>query len=68
MLTERCPASSRNEVANTRLGPCLPARLNSYPIRPFHPHDDRIISLGLHHNIDTGIAYDVIIDAWCTSL
>src|ERR1700733_9201063 len=36
--------------------------------RPFHPHDDRIVSLGLHHTIDTGIAHDVIIDAWWTSL
>jgi hypothetical protein len=36
--------------------------------RPFHPHDDRIVSLGLHHTIATGIAYDVIIDAWWTSL
>ena len=36
--------------------------------RPFCPHDDRIVSLGLHHTIDTGIAGDVIIDAWWTSL
>jgi hypothetical protein len=36
--------------------------------RPFHPHYDRIVSLGLHHAIDTGIAHDVIIDAWWTSL
>jgi hypothetical protein len=36
--------------------------------RPFNPHDDRIVSLGLHHIIDTGIAHDVIIDAWWTSL
>jgi hypothetical protein len=36
--------------------------------RPFRPHDDRIVSLGLHHSIDTGIAHDVIIDAWWTSL
>jgi hypothetical protein len=38
------------------------------PTRPFHPHDDRVVSLGLHHTIDTGIAHDVIIDAWWTSL
>ena len=38
--------------------------LGEDPIRPFHPHDDRIVSLGLHHTIDTGIAHDVIIDAW----
>ena len=36
--------------------------------RPFHPHDDRIVSLALHHTIDTGIAHDVIIDAWWTRL
>jgi len=38
------------------------------PTRPFHPHDDRIVSLGLHHTIDTGIAHDVIINAWWTTL
>jgi hypothetical protein len=42
--------------------------LGEDPTRPFHPHDDRIVSLGLHHIIDTGIARDVIIDAWWTSL
>jgi hypothetical protein len=42
--------------------------LGEDPTRPFHPHDDRIVSLGLHHIIDTGIAHDVIIDAWWTSL
>jgi len=35
---------------------------------PCRRHDDRIVSLGLHHTIDTGIAHDVIIDAWWTSL
>ena len=42
--------------------------LGEDPTRPFHPQDDRIVSLGLHHIIDTGIAHDVIIDAWWTSL
>jgi hypothetical protein len=42
--------------------------LGEDPIQPFHPHDDRIVSLGLHHTIDTSIAHDVIIDAWWTSL
>jgi hypothetical protein len=37
--------------------------LGEDPTRPFHPHDDRIVSLALHHTIDTGIARDVIIDA-----
>jgi hypothetical protein len=42
--------------------------LGEDPTRPFHPHDDRIISLDLHHTIGTGIAHDVIIDAWWTRL
>jgi hypothetical protein len=42
--------------------------LGEDPTRPFHPHDDRIVSLGLHHTTGTGIADDVIIDAWWTSL
>jgi hypothetical protein len=46
------------------LGPVL----GEDPAQPFHPHDDRIVSLGLHHTIDTGIAHDVIIDAWWTRL
>jgi hypothetical protein len=40
--------------------------LGEDPTRPFHPHDDRIVRLGLHHTIGTGIAHDVIIDAWWT--
>ena len=40
--------------------------LGEDPTRPFHPHDDRVISLSLHHTIDTDIAHDVIIDAWWT--
>jgi hypothetical protein len=42
--------------------------LGEDPTRPFHPRDDRIVSLGLHHTIDTGIADDVIIDAWWTRM
>jgi hypothetical protein len=42
--------------------------LGEDPARPSHPHDDRIVRLGLHHSIDTGIAHDVIIDAWWTRL
>jgi hypothetical protein len=42
--------------------------LGEDPTRLFHPHDNRIVSLGLHHTIDTGIAHDVIIDAWWTPL
>ena len=42
--------------------------LGEDPTRPFHPDDDRIVSLALHHTIDTGISHDVIIDAWWTRL
>jgi hypothetical protein len=42
--------------------------LGEDPARPFHPHGDRIVSLGLHHTIDTRIAPDVIIHAWWASL
>jgi hypothetical protein len=42
--------------------------LGEDPSRPFHPHDDRIVSLALHHTIDPGIAHDVIIDARWTCL
>ena len=42
--------------------------LGEDPARPFCPDDDRIVSLGLHHIIDTGVASDVLIDAWWTSL
>ena len=42
--------------------------LGEDPAWPSRPHGDRIVSLGLHHTIDTGLACDVIIDAWWTSL
>jgi hypothetical protein len=42
--------------------------LGEDPTRPFHPDDDRIVSLGLHHTIHTGIAHEVIIDAWWSRL
>ena len=42
--------------------------LGEDPARPFRPHDDRIVSLGLHHTVNTGVAHDVIIDAWWTRL
>ena len=45
--------------------PSAPGRVLA---QPFHPHDDRIVSLGLHHTIDTGVAHAVIIDAWWASL
>ena len=42
--------------------------LGENPERPFHPSDDRITSLGLHHNVNTAIGHDVIITAWWMSL
>ena len=36
--------------------------LGEEPGRPFHPFDDRVTCLSLHHHIDGGIGYDVIID------
>ena len=38
--------------------------LGEDPALLVHPHDDRIVSLGLHHTVDTGIGHDVLIDAW----
>ena len=42
--------------------------LGEDPVRPFHPHDDRIVSLGLHHNVAAGIGDDVIVEAWWNSV
>jgi hypothetical protein len=38
--------------------------LGEEPGRPFHPRDDRITALGLHHGVETDLAHDVIIHAW----
>lgn len=32
--------------------------------RAFHPYDDRIVELGLHHRVVNDIGHDVIVDAW----
>lgn len=37
--------------------------LGEDPARPFHPYDDRVTSLGLHHHVDNGIGHDVGIEA-----
>jgi hypothetical protein len=42
--------------------------LGENPEQPFHPNDDRIVSLGLHHNVNTAIGHDVIITAWWVNL
>jgi hypothetical protein len=42
--------------------------LGEDPTRPFHPHDDRIVSLALHQTTGTSVAHDVIIHAWWTRL
>lgn len=41
--------------------------LGEDPRRPFHPNDDRITSLGLHHDVSAAIGHDVIIAAWWTA-
>ncbi len=38
--------------------------LGEDPARPFHPRDDRIVSLGLHHHVSDSLGHDVIIHAW----
>jgi hypothetical protein len=38
--------------------------LGEYPNRPFHPYDDRIVTLGLHHRVDASLGHDVGIKAW----
>jgi hypothetical protein len=42
--------------------------LGDNPERHFHPNDDRITSLGLHHSVNTAIGHDVIITAWWINL
>ena len=42
--------------------------LGENPGQPFQPDDDRITSLGLHHNVNTAIGHDVIITAWWINL
>lgn len=37
--------------------------LGEDPDLAFHPHDDRIISLGLHHHVSTDIGHDVTVEA-----
>jgi hypothetical protein len=38
--------------------------LGEDPKRSFHPNDDRITNLSLHHQVNTAIGHDVIITAW----
>jgi hypothetical protein len=42
--------------------------LGEDPEQPFHPNDDRITSLGLHHDVSHAIGHDVIIMAWWMNL
>jgi hypothetical protein len=42
------------------LGPIL----GEDPARPFHPRDDRITRLGLHHHTDPGLVHDVEVTLW----
>jgi hypothetical protein len=38
--------------------------LGEDPRHPFHPNDDRITELGLHHQINADLGHDVMINAW----
>jgi hypothetical protein len=62
----RGPMSARSGNKRSTIG--LRSKLGEDPIRPFHPHDDHIVSLGLYHTIDTSVTHEVIMDAWWTSL
>jgi hypothetical protein len=46
------------------LGPIL----GEDPRRPFHPADERITRLGLHHNIDHTVGHDVIVELWLAGI
>ncbi len=59
-------ASARNwsnlwKPAIDALGPMLGI---PNPAKPFHPLDDRIVSLGLHRTVDDSVGWGVIVDAW----
>jgi hypothetical protein len=68
------PSASRQEPAGT--GPTSGNR-SSTPLVLFSakilnglstPSDDRIVSLGLHHDVNTAIGHDVIVTAWWMNL
>jgi hypothetical protein len=42
------------------LGPIL----GEDPTRAFHPHDDRITTLNLHHHTDAGLRHDIDVALW----
>ena len=42
--------------------------LGEDPLRPFHPGDDRVTDLGLHHHVDAAVGHDVIVTASWASL
>ena len=42
------------------LGPLL----GEGPSQPFHPYDDRIVDLGLHHQRDPALGHDVVVHVW----
>jgi hypothetical protein len=63
----RC--SSRRNWANLwkptgdAMGPVLGC---SDPRNPFNPHDDRIVDLELHLNLDDSLRHDVVVGIWWT--
>lgn len=42
--------------------------LGEDPLRPFHPNDDRVTDLSLHHRVDTAVGHDVMVTASWASL
>jgi len=42
------------------LGPLL----GEDPEQPFHPYDDRVVNLGLHHQRDPALGHDVVVHLW----
>ncbi|MEH0825760.1 MULTISPECIES: hypothetical protein [unclassified Micromonospora] len=38
--------------------------LGEDPLQSFHPYDDRIVDLGLHHVVDAELGHDVLVEAW----
>ena len=46
------------------LGPLLGVP-NSH--RPFTPHDERIVRLGLHRCLDASLGWDIVLSAWWTA-
>ncbi|HET8684383.1 MAG TPA: hypothetical protein VFM54_21290 [Micromonosporaceae bacterium] len=40
--------------------------LGEDPHWQFHPNDDRIVDLAMHHSVDAALGHDVVVEAWWT--